>query len=347
MIEEIYILDGNSQKIIYGNPNVSLPTSQEPTVYVDSLRLLTKLKCDQVFLGALYTGFEPAHVLQFLKAISRHLPCNLDAKKVHGQYFAIFEFLSKYCVNDALLIGLESTQILPLDFLRRTEFSIPGFRKKNDVFLDIIEEFSAIADAEANVIKSEIYGRVFCRASLEKPMDIRVELDKAEGAKFLSNYEKKEEKGGLVFTASNYNSSILLTSYIKSDVIPPVSILRKSGGYDLKTRTVLEKIEILVPVPKTAYNVNLTAEKGSAKYTDGFVHWIIKDLDPSTINIKIGVSSLEKETPRSPIKVKFVGNSVLSGIRVRSANSETGKIDAYAKSKFQSGNYEIRISKFG
>lgn len=338
MIEDLYILD-DKKNVLYGDPSKIRPVLDPKG---ESSLLLTTLRCNHVFLGALYTDFHPLHVIQMLKVVAKHLPADLDPEKVKGRYFAIFEMLQKHCAGDVFLKDPGTTQILPTKILRNTDFTTFGSR--NEVFLDIVEKFTAILDTDLGTVRSDVVGKVLCRTSMAKPAEIHVPIVHDKSVEFLSNNRYSYDGHVRTFRAMGYGSFVVAT-YIKMDADPPVLLRRTDDGYEAVLKMPMERIKVTIPVQKTAYNVQASPERGTAKYFEkkSAVEWQISNPRFRNAKLSLRTDFLDEEDVGETIRVEFSGQGGVCSVSAKSIKSEV-KVDSYVKYRIESGCYEIRDS---
>lgn len=341
MIEEIFILD-EDRSVLYGDPAKIAPFPNVPVHILDSTRMLTTLRCNKVFLGALHSSLHPMHVTQFLKVVARNLPSDLDAARVRSRYFAIVNILQKHCINNVFLTEPESTQMLPVNIPWDT--SIFRIGVKNEAFVDVLESFSAILDTNHNVITSEIIGCIVCRTSFAKMSEIKVSIS-AGDVEFMGEVESTRSGNVHTFEATGYSSSIVLARYVHRDVVPPVSMSCTEEGYEISLQKALDLVNVIIPVPKTAYNVNAAVDQGAARYIEkeNAIEWKMKDVSFPKAQMRLRILSLEKEALH-PMQIQFWGSGNMSRIRVLSIRGNL-KIEPYAKYQVESGAYEVRMDK--
>lgn len=335
----MFILD-EDRIVLYGDSAKITPFPNVPVHVLDSTRMLTTLRCNKVFLGALHTGIHPMHVMQFLKVVARNLPPDLDAARVRSRYFAILGTLQKHCINDMFLTEPESTQMLPVNIPWDT--SIFRIGSRNEAFVDILESISAILDTNRNIIASVAQGRILCRTNLAKMSEIKVVVS-AGDVEFIAEVGNTRCGNVHTFESAGYSSSTILARYICRNVVPPVTLSRTEEGYLLSLQTALNIVDVAVPVPRTAYNVCVAVDQGAAKYIEkkNIVEWKIRNASFSKAHMKLSMLSLEKET-LCPAQIMFHGPGNMSKISVLSIRGSF-KIESYAKHQIEGGAYEVRM----
>lgn len=277
-----------------------------------------------------------------LKLIAKHLPPDLDPKKVKNRYFAIFEMLQKHCVDDVFLKNSETTQILPVNILKSTDLTAFGHR--NEVFLDISEKFVAILDTNLGVVRSDAVGKIFCRTNLASPAEIRVPIVHDPSVEFLSNNRWSYDGHVRTFQVMGHGSFVVAT-YVKMDADPPVFVQKTRKGYEITMKRAMDWVKTTVPLQQSAYNVQVFAEKGTANYHEkrSAVEWEITDPSTRKAELSLKASFLDKEDNPRVIQVEFSGPGNVCPVSAKSVKSKT-KVDSYVKYKVQSRFYEIRDS---
>ncbi|KAL0265708.1 UNVERIFIED_CONTAM: hypothetical protein PYX00_011422 [Menopon gallinae] len=342
MIEEMFILD-EDRRVLCGDPAKIVPFPSIPVHVLDSTRMLTTLHCGKVFLGALHSSLHPMHVTQFLRVVARNLPPNLDAARVRSRYFAIVGTLQKHCISDVFLAEPESTQMLPVNIPWDTT-SIFRIGARNEAFVDVLESFSAILDTNHNVIASEIAGSIVCRTSFAKMCEIRVAVS-AGDVEFTGEVVSTRCGSVHTFETTGYSSSIVLARYIRRDAAPPVTLSRTEEGYELSLLAPLDMVDVLIPVPRTAYSVSVAVDQGAARHAESrsAVEWKLKDTSFPRAHMKLRMLSLEDEALH-PAQISFRGSGNMSKVCVLSVRGSM-KIESYAKYRVESRAYEVRMDK--
>lgn len=340
MIEEMFILD-EDRSVLCGDAAKITPLPNVPVHVLDSTHMLTTLRCSRVYLGALHTGIHPMHVTQFLRAVARHLPPDLDAARVRSHYFAILGTLQKHCINDMFLAEPESTQMLPVNMPWDT--SIFRIGSRNEAFVDVLESFSAVLDTNRNVVASVVQGRILCRTNLAKMSEIRVVVC-AGDAELMAEVESTRCGNVHTFESAAYSSSAVLARYVCRSAAPPVTLTRTEEGYELSLHAALDAVDVAVPVPKTAYNVCVSVDQGTASYTEktNTVRWKVRNASFAKAHMKLSMLVLEKETLH-PAQVVFRGTGNMSKVSVLSIRGGL-RIESYAKYQVESGTYEVRMA---
>lgn len=341
MIEEMFILD-EDRRVLCGDPAKIVPFPRVPVHVLDSTRMLTTLRCNKVFLGALHSSLHPMHVTQFLKVVARNLPPNLDAARVRSRYFAIIGTLQKHCIGDVFLAEPESTQMLPVNIPWDTSIFRIGVR--NEAFVDVLESFSAILDINHNVIASEIAGSIICRTNFAKMCEIRVAVS-AGDVEFMGEVESTRCGNVHTFEATGYSSSIVLARYVHRDAAPPVTLSCTEEGYELSLLASLDAVDVVIPVPRTAYSVSVVVDQGAARYTESrsAIEWKMKDTSFPKAHMKLRMLSLENEVLH-PAQIAFRGSGNMSKVSVLSVRGSL-KMESYAKYQVESRAYEVRMDR--
>ncbi len=332
MIDEILILDADRRTILFGNPNAELPATESPSLFGE--RMLTTLRCNDVFLAALYKNHAPLHISQLLRSIAAAMP-DLDAKKVASEYFKIFDVLAKR-VNDAFLTSAESTQMLPADTPRAAAKPSAA----SEVFVDVFETCTAIIDSATGVVKSDVFGKIFCRAALAARAELRVACP--ADAKFVGA-ASAADGCDRVFEIGAHATRLLLATYVKRDADAVVSLRDVADGYEVAIARPLDRLCVKIPVCAMMYKIDVATDHGVAKMRDGYVEWTMTDVNFSVTRIRVKTRSLDNDRVAGPICVEFCGAGNVSLVKVKPvAQNNALRVISYVKYRLASGSYEVR-----
>ncbi|KAK2703403.1 AP-1 complex subunit mu-1-like [Artemia franciscana] len=227
--------------------------------------------------------------------------------------------------------------------------------RKNEVFLDVIESVYLLANANGNVLRSEIVGSIKMRVYLSGMPELRLGLNdkvlfestgrgksksvELEDVKFhqcvrLSRFDNDRTisfippDGEFELMSYRLNTHvkplIWIESVIERHAHSRVEIMVKAKS-QFKRRSTANNVEVIISVPQDADSPKFKATVGSCKYApeQNAVIWTIKSFPGGKeflMRAHFGLPSVEGEEleGKPPIQVKFeIPYFTTSGIQVR------------------------------
>ncbi|KAG8175996.1 hypothetical protein JTE90_020778 [Oedothorax gibbosus] len=227
--------------------------------------------------------------------------------------------------------------------------------RKNEVFLDVIESVNLLANANGNVLRSEIVGCIKMRVYLSGMPELRLGLNdkvlfestgrgksksvELEDVKFhqcvrLSRFENDRTisfippDGEFELMSYRLNTHvkplIWIESVIERHAHSRVEYMVKAKS-QFKRRSTANNVEIIIPVPTDADSPKFKTTVGSVKYApeQSAVVWSVKSFPGGKeylMRAHFGLPSVESEDleGKPPIQVKFeIPYFTTSGIQVR------------------------------
>ena len=295
------------------------------------------------------------------------------------------KLLQEYITQESeKLIDKNSAQVIPE--LTKTTLRPENLKyRKNEVFLDVIESVNILANANGTLLRSEINGAVKMNCRLSGMPDIRLGLNdrlqfdsgrgnrgksvEMEDVNFhqcvsLSRFEKDRTISFVPpdgeFELMNYRLNTQIKPLIWVETVVDkharsrVEYMVKARS-QFKTRSVANKVEIIIPVPPDASSPKFKTSMGTVKYRpelDAIV-WSIKQFPGGKeylMRAHFGLPSIvneEEPQKKPPIQLKFeVPYFTVSGIQVRYLKIiEKSGYQALPWVRYitQSGDYQIRL----
>ncbi|GAX86224.1 hypothetical protein CEUSTIGMA_g13637.t1 [Chlamydomonas eustigma] len=244
--------------------------------------------------------------------------------------------------------------------------------KKNEVFLDLVEQVNLLMSSNGTILTSDVQGRIMMKCLLSDMPELRVGLnDKVEDATFhqcvnLSTYEAQK-----VITFVPPDGEFELMKYRCHDGVSlpfkVLPVINEMGRTRLEVNVQIKaafsskiygiNMTILVPVPDNTAKANLLVTNGKAKYdaTKKALVWkISKFMGESDHSLRAEVTLVattkeKKPWVRPPISMQFqVPMLSASSVRVaylkileRKMGSEY-HVDKWVRKVVKSGEYIIR-----
>lgn len=245
---------------------------------------------------------------------------------------------------------------LPMAVTNAVSWRSEGIKyRKNEVFLDVIESVNLLANANGNVLRSEIVGCIKMRVYLSGMPELRLGLNdkvlfestgrgksksvELEDTKFhqcvrLSRFENDRTisfippDGEFELMSYRLNTHvkplIWIESVIERHAHSRVEYMVKAKS-QFKRRSTANNVEIVIPVPTDADTPKFKTTVGNVKYApeQSAVVWSIKSFPGGKeylMRAHFGLPSVESEETegRAPIQVKFeIPYFTTSGIQVR------------------------------
>ncbi|CAH4035039.1 unnamed protein product [Pieris brassicae] len=251
---------------------------------------------------------------------------------------------------------LEMQPRIPMAVTNAVSWRSEGIKyRKNEVFLDVIESVNLLANANGNVLRSEIVGAIKMRVYLSGMPELRLGLNdkvlfestgrgksksvELEDVKFhqcvrLSRFENDRTisfippDGEFELMSYRLNTHvkplIWIESVIERHAHSRVEYMIKAKS-QFKRRSTANNVEIIIPVPADADSPKFKTTIGSVKYTpeQNAITWSIKSFPGGKeylMRAHFGLPSVECEETdgKPPIQVKFeIPYFTTSGIQVR------------------------------
>lgn len=253
---------------------------------------------------------------------------------------------------------LEIQPRIPMAVTNAVSWRSEGIKyRKNEVFLDVIESVNLLANANGNVLRSEIVGAIKMRVYLSGMPELRLGLNdkvlfestgrgksksvELEDVKFhqcvrLSRFENDRTisfippDGEFELMSYRLNTHvkplIWIESVIERHAHSRVEYMIKAKS-QFKRRSTANNVEIVIPVPADADSPKFKTTIGSVKYApeQNAITWTIKSFPGGKeylMRAHFGLPSVECEDSegKPPIQVKFeIPYFTTSGIQVRRA----------------------------
>lgn len=251
---------------------------------------------------------------------------------------------------------LEIQPRIPMAVTNAVSWRSEGIKyRKNEVFLDVIESVNLLANANGNVLSSEIVGAIKMRVYLSGMPELRLGLNdkvlfestgrgksksvELEDVKFhqcvrLSRFENDRTisfippDGEFELMSYRLNTHvkplIWIESVIERHAHSRVEYMIKARS-QFKRRSTANNVEIVIPVPNDADSPKFKTTIGSVKYSpeQSAITWIIKSFPGGKeylMRAHFGLPSVvgEDVEGKPPIQVKFeIPYFTTSGIQVR------------------------------
>lgn len=242
--------------------------------------------------------------------------------------------------------------------------------KKNEVFLDIIEQVNLLMSSKGTVLRCDVNGKIMMKCFLSGMPDVKVGLnDKLEDVTFhqcvnLGRFNAEKVVSFVPpdgeFELMKYRSTegislpFKVTPIVKETGRTRVQIeARLKGVFDEKLFAV--QVMVIIPVPDNTASAQLRVDKGKAKYDAkrSALVWKIKRFmggDERTIQADVELISTTRERKpwsRPPIQLQFqVPMFGASGLRVQYLKvweKSNYKVDKWVRKLTKSGDYQMRI----
>ncbi|KAK2576578.1 hypothetical protein KPH14_005248 [Odynerus spinipes] len=251
---------------------------------------------------------------------------------------------------------LEIQPRIPMAVTNAVSWRSEGIKyRKNEVFLDVIESVNLLANANGNVLSSEIVGAIKMRVYLSGMPELRLGLNdkvlfestgrgksksvELEDVKFhqcvrLSRFENDRTisfippDGEFELMSYRLNTHvkplIWIESVIERHAHSRVEYMIKARS-QFKRRSTANNVEIVIPVPNDADSPKFKTTIGSVKYSpeQSAITWFIKSFPGGKeylMRAHFGLPSVvgEDVEGKPPIQVKFeIPYFTTSGIQVR------------------------------
>lgn len=259
--------------------------------------------------------------------------------------------------------------------------------KKNEVFLDVVEKVNLLINANGVPVRSEIVGAIKMRSQLSGMPELRLGLN--DRVQFEATGRAGQRGRSIEMEDVNFHQCVRLSRF-ESD--RTISFIPPDGAFELmsyrlntqvkpliwveavidkhshsrieynikarsqfKQRSVANKVEVWIPVPKDANTPKFRTSIGTVKYRpekDAMV-WSIKQFPGAKefmMNAQFGLPSVtdeEEVEKRPPISVNFeIPYFTVSGIQVRYLKiiERSGyKSLPWVRYLSAAGDYQIRI----
>eukprot|EP00457_Paulinella_chromatophora_P007596 gb/GEZN01007619.1/.p1 GENE.gb/GEZN01007619.1/~~gb/GEZN01007619.1/.p1 ORF type:complete len:423 (-),score=34.46 gb/GEZN01007619.1/:162-1430(-) len=265
-----------------------------------------------------------------------------------------------------------------------TEWRPQGIKyKKNDVFLDVVEQLDCLISHDGTSLKSEIRGTLKMKACLSGMPELKLGLNdkllmdrrsqrtadktvQMEDIRFhqcvrLARFEQDRTisfvppDGEFDLMHYRLNTKVKAPIWVKTDV-------RRFGGRiefqvkvksNYKRRSIANNVEIIIPVPPDADSPVFKKNYGTVKYAPekSAVIWSMKQFQGRKeylMNAKFGLPSIqseEKGEAREPVRVKFeLPYFTISGIQVRYLKiTEKSRYQAFPWVRYITRNGDYQI----
>ncbi|XP_011176465.1 PREDICTED: AP-1 complex subunit mu-1 [Bactrocera latifrons] len=265
------------------------------------------------------------------------------------------KILQEYITQEGHKLELQPRP--PLAVTNAVSWRSEGIKyRKNEVFLDVIESVNLLANANGNVLRSEIVGAIKMRVYLSGMPELRLGLNdkvlfestgrgksksvELEDVKFhqcvrLSRFENDRTisfippDGEFELMSYRLNTHvkplIWIESVIERHVHSRVEYMIKAKS-QFKRRSTANNVEIVIPVPADADSPKFKTTIGSCKYApeQNAIIWTIKSFPGGKeylMRAHFGLPSVESEDNnegKPPIQVRFeIPYFTTSGIQVR------------------------------
>jgi AP-2 complex subunit mu-1 len=242
--------------------------------------------------------------------------------------------------------------------------------KKNEVFLDIVEEVNVLVNAKGELLRSDVVGKMIMKAFLTGMPDIKIGLnDKVEDVKFHQSVNLGRFNAEKVVSFVPPDGEFELMAYRCSDnihlpfrVLPVVNEqsrtrleinLKVASAYELKVFAI--NTVITIPVPDQTASADIVQSIGKAKYDAkrNAIVWKIKRFtgvqEHSLVaNVEL-ISTTKERKPwtRPPIQLSFqVPMYSASGLRVQYLKvweKSNQKVDKWVRKVCKAGDFSVRI----
>ncbi|XP_053959197.1 AP-1 complex subunit mu-1 [Anastrepha obliqua] len=265
------------------------------------------------------------------------------------------KILQEYITQEGHKLELQPRP--PLAVTNAVSWRSEGIKyRKNEVFLDVIESVNLLANANGNVLRSEIVGAIKMRVYLSGMPELRLGLNdkvlfestgrgksksvELEDVKFhqcvrLSRFENDRTisfippDGEFELMSYRLNTHvkplIWIESVIERHAHSRVEYMIKAKS-QFKRRSTANNVEIVIPVPADADSPKFKTTIGSCKYApeQNAIIWTIKSFPGGKeylMRAHFGLPSVESEDNnegKPPIQVRFeIPYFTTSGIQVR------------------------------
>jgi AP-1 complex subunit mu len=229
--------------------------------------------------------------------------------------------------------------------------------KKNEMFLDVVEELNMLCSATGNVLSSEIKGSVQCKSMLSGMPELKLGLND----KLAFEMKNKTSRGKLIDLEDiKFHQCVRLAQFDRDRTI---SFVPPDGEFELmtyrintkvkpliwvectieshtkskieyliraktqfKSKSIANNVEIFIPVPCDVDSPNFRTSSGMCEYIpeEDCMHWSIKQFGGRkeyVMRASFGFPTVvqsEREKFKSAIRVKYeIPYFTVSGIQVR------------------------------
>eukprot|EP00884_Botryococcus_braunii_P011632 jgi/Botrbrau1/2046/Bobra.0047s0023.1 len=242
--------------------------------------------------------------------------------------------------------------------------------KKNEVFLDIVEQVNVLMSNKGVVLRSDVNGKVVMKVFLSGMPDVRLGLnDKLEDVTFHQcvNLGRFNTEKVVSFVPPDGEFELMKYRCQENIALPfkVLPIINELGRTRLEVNVKLKanfnaqlfaiNVVVTIPVPDNTANADLQITQGKAKY-DAKKHalvWKIKRCQGMAEHALVGSVNLiattreKKPWGRPPINMLFqVPMYSASGLRVQYLKvwEKSGyRVDKWVRKVSKSGDYSIRI----
>ncbi|KAH9756264.1 AP-4 complex subunit mu [Citrus sinensis] len=161
----------------------------------------------------------------------------------------------------------------------------PGGRKREEIFVDIIEKISVTFSSSGYILTSEIDGTIQMKSYLTGNPEIRLALNDdlliGKGGRSIYDYRSSTGSGAVVLDDCNFHESVRLDSF---DVDRTLSLVPPDGEFPVMNYRMTQEF-------KPPFRINtLVEEAGALKVTFVFVYGIFRkqaDMTQAEVIIKI------------------------------------------------------------
>ncbi|EPR78219.1 clathrin-associated AP-2 complex component [Spraguea lophii 42_110] len=322
MIEELYIFDLN-KKILLGDPqNISIANHKLLKVEALNGLYFSAIVHSNYFLGATHFENEPIVIESLLKEIG-------DDIKIEDIEKDKIKILRK--INQLYLDGFQ--------------FKKKKIYNKNEILFKIKEKMDIITNDRGGIIKNVVRGELSVEPYAKK--NLRIIFQKNKDMQILSNIKIHETETTVKMKITTDEKRKLLEYNLENPIAPPLKLLKKQHNwYVLEVKnTIIENLQIKIPVPPECYNLQFEIDKGVAKQIGNNLFIKIQKLEAFRTNIKLKYNVVKEPVdPLPPITMNFVVNLFSSsGFLIKKIiEDEVKKAEVWAKYSLEVESYEIR-----
>ncbi|KAG0427431.1 hypothetical protein HPB47_025521 [Ixodes persulcatus] len=281
------------------------------------------------------------HKIVTVNAYASAMLPTLRYPATHSKYMTSRVLWPRYITQESHKMEIQPK--LPMAVTNAVSWRSEGIKyRKNEVFLDVIESVNLLANANGNVLRSEIVGCIKMRVYLSGMPELRLGLNdkvlfestgrgksksvELEDTKFhqcvrLSRFENDRTisfippDGEFELMSYRLNTHvkplIWIESVIERHAHSRVEYMVKAKS-QFKRRSTANNVEIVIPVPTDADTPKFKTTVGNVKYApeQSAVVWSIKSFPGGKeylMRAHFGLPSVESEETegRAPIQVKF------------------------------------------
>uniref|UniRef100_K7K9X0 MHD domain-containing protein n=1 Tax=Glycine max TaxID=3847 RepID=K7K9X0_SOYBN len=197
------------------------------------------------------------------------------------------ELLKSYVFNEPLVIDAarlpplgpaaiftQGTKRMPgIAVTKSVVATEPGGRKREEIFVDIIEKISITFSSSGYILTSEIDGTIQMKSYLSGNPEIRLALNddlsigRSQGSAF--GYRSSSGSGTVILDDCNFHESVRLDSFDIDRTLSLAEVILKVSA-EFPSSVTANTIKVQMPLPKCTSRVSFELEPGAVGQTTDF-----------------------------------------------------------------------------